>query len=48
MANPPRYAGAGTPRWVRVFAIIAVVLIVLFVALHLTGHGFGGHLRHIQ
>lgn len=26
------------PRWVRVFGIIAVVLILLFVILHLTGH----------
>jgi len=31
------------PRWVYVFGIIAVVLVVLFVVLHLTGHGLGGH-----
>jgi len=28
---------------VKVFGIIAIVLAVLFVGLHLTGHGFGGH-----
>jgi hypothetical protein len=32
-----------TPRWVYVFGIIAVVLVLLFVVLHLTGHGLGGH-----
>ena len=31
------------PRWVKVFGIIAVVLVVGFVILHLTGHGFGNH-----
>jgi hypothetical protein len=34
----------GTPRWVKVFGIIAVVLLLLFVILHLTGGGLGGHL----
>ncbi|WP_336788524.1 hypothetical protein [Paenibacillus sp. MMO-177] len=33
----------GTPRWVKVFGIIALVLFLLFVVLHLTGRGFGGH-----
>jgi hypothetical protein len=32
-----------TPRWVKVFGIIAVVLVLLFVILHLTGGGPGGH-----
>ena len=36
------------PRWVKVFAIVAGALILLFVLLHLTGvaggnHGPGGH-----
>lgn len=35
-----------TPRWVKVFGIIALVLILLFVILHLTGNNFGGHGRH--
>lgn len=32
-----------TPRWVKVFGIIVIVLVLLFVILHLTGGGFGGH-----
>lgn len=32
-----------TPRWVKVFGIIALVLVLLFVILHLTGRGLGGH-----
>ena len=32
-----------TPRWVKVFGIIALVLVLLFVILHLTGRGFGNH-----
>jgi hypothetical protein len=33
----------GTPRWVYVFGIIAIVLVLLFVILHLTGGGLRGH-----
>ena len=32
-----------TPRWVYVFGVIAVILVLAFVVLHLTGHGMGGH-----
>ncbi|MDQ0876562.1 hypothetical protein QFZ77_005221 [Paenibacillus sp. V4I3] len=35
-----------TPRWVKVFGIIALVLVLLFVILHLTGNNFGGHGGH--
>ena len=31
------------PRWVKVFGIVAGVLIVLFAVLHLTGNTLGGH-----
>ena len=34
----------GTPRWVKVLGIIAIVLILLFVILHLTGLSLGGHM----
>jgi hypothetical protein len=35
---------AGTPRWVKVFGLIAVVLVVLFVVLLVTGrHGPSRH-----
>ena len=28
----------GAPRWVKAFAIVLVVLLLAFLALHLTGH----------
>ena len=37
MANRPPYPG--TPRWVRAFGIIAIVVVLLFVIMLLTGHG---------
>jgi hypothetical protein len=41
MANPP--TPLSTPRWVKVFGVIAIGLILLVVVLHLLGGGFGGH-----
>ena len=35
-----RRTDTGTPRWVKVFGL---ALVVLFVVLHLTGHGMGAH-----
>ena len=32
------------PRWVKVFGIIAIVVVLLFVILHLSGYGLGGHM----
>lgn len=44
---PDRETPPSTPRWVKVFGIIAIVLILLFVILKLTGiggnHGPGRH-----
>jgi hypothetical protein len=40
-ADLPPYPG--TPRWVKVVGIIAVVLVLLFVILHLTGNRFRFH-----
>ena len=37
-----RAGGGATPRWVKVFGAIGIVLLVAII-LHLTGHGFGGH-----
>lgn len=31
-----------TPRWVKLFGIIFVILLLLFVILHLTGNSLGG------
>jgi hypothetical protein len=33
----------GTPRWVYMFGIVALLLVLLFVVLHLTGGAPGGH-----
>jgi hypothetical protein len=45
--EPDRPATAGTPRWVKVFGIVALVLVVVFVVLQLIGiggrHGPGRH-----
>ncbi len=43
---PPEYVSAPTPRWVKVFGLIALVVIVLFVVLLLTGRGDHGPGRH--
>ncbi|HEY9476354.1 MAG TPA: hypothetical protein VIS06_21200 [Mycobacteriales bacterium] len=53
MADPPTYSGTGAgpdrgapggaPRWVKVFGIIAITLVVVTVVLHLTGNSPGGH-----
>jgi hypothetical protein len=47
MTEPPSDPGddTTTPRWVKVFGIIAIVLIVAFVILHLAGGGFRGHMH---
>ena len=41
MVDPPRDRdpNPGTPRWVYVFGIITLVLLLLFVILHLAGAG---------
>ena len=41
MANRP--PNPGTPRWVKVFGIIAIVVVLLVVFMLLTGHGPGRH-----
>jgi hypothetical protein len=43
--SPDRHddGGEGAPRWVKVSAAIAVVLVVVFVMVHLAGGGMAGH-----
>jgi hypothetical protein len=45
--EPDRQSAAGTPRWVKVFGIVALILVVVFVVLQLVGvggrHGPGRH-----
>jgi hypothetical protein len=46
MTDPPTDRGSttGTPLWVKVFGIIALALVVLFIVLILIGgHGPGRH-----
>lgn len=42
-AGPDPEEDPGTPRWVKAFGIVAVILVLLFIALHLAGGGFRGH-----
>lgn len=36
-------AEEGTPRWVKVFGGLFIVLILVVIVLHLMGRGMGGH-----
>ena len=44
--GPDRGSPTGTPRWVKVFGIIALVVVVLFVVVMLIGGGEHGPGRH--
>ena len=46
MSKTGRGSTPSTPRWVNVFGIIVIVLILLFGILHLTGHSLGGQGGH--
>ncbi|MBA2563863.1 MAG: hypothetical protein H0V09_00365 [Gemmatimonadetes bacterium] len=41
--GPDRGLTTGTPRWVYVFGILAIVLVLLFVIIHFLGGGLGDH-----
>jgi len=41
--EPDHESLPGTPGWVKAFGAIALVLVVLFVVLYLTGHAPLGH-----
>lgn len=47
LPNPPESSDddTGMPRWVKVFGIIAIVLVVLFAIRHLSSGGFANHMR---
>ncbi len=47
--KPNRGPAPEMPRWVKLFGIIAIGLILLFVILHLTGNSpFGDHMSSVQ
>jgi hypothetical protein len=43
MDDPDGNGAAGMPRWVKVFGIVAILLVLTFVILHLTGLAPHGH-----
>ncbi len=46
--RPDRQSFPGIPHWVKVSAIVAIVLVLVFVTVHLAGGGFRGHAPLIQ
>jgi hypothetical protein len=45
--NPDREKAPATPRWVKVFAVVFVVIVLAVIALHLTGNNPGGLIPHM-
>jgi hypothetical protein len=43
MKTAPDTGDEGAPRWVKVFGIIGIVLVLVFIIMHLAGLGLGGH-----
>ena len=41
--GPDRESPPAMPTWVRVFGVVALILVLLFIVLHLTGHAPRGH-----
>jgi hypothetical protein len=48
MADPPFEPAHTTPRWVKIFGIAVVVVVVLMVILHLTGSGHAIFDHHLS
>jgi hypothetical protein len=46
-AGPGRDSSAGTPRWVKVFGIVAIVLVLLVGVMLVFGGGAHGPSRHL-
>ncbi|MDQ0939304.1 hypothetical protein QFZ67_001009 [Streptomyces sp. V1I1] len=42
-ARPGPPPASGRPRWVIVFAVVAIALVLAFVIMHLAGGDMGGH-----
>lgn len=51
MTQPPMRPGRGpapaTPRWVKAFVAIFIVLVLVVIAVHLAGINFSGHMPHM-
>jgi hypothetical protein len=46
--TPNRPPAPVTPRWVKIFVAIFIILVLVVVAMHLAGVDFGGHLQHVR
>jgi hypothetical protein len=46
MAEPPNQPAPGTPRWVKVSALVALIVLILFVVALVVGGGEHGPGRH--
>lgn len=46
--KPDHETPPGMPSWVKVFGVIGLVLVLLFVILHLTGHSPFMHMHHMN
>ncbi|HJQ14806.1 MAG TPA: hypothetical protein VJ830_08675 [Anaerolineales bacterium] len=51
MTQPPMKSNPGpaptTPRWLKIFVVIFIILVLTVIAMHLAGVNFGGHLEHM-
>lgn len=45
--QPRRESAHGTPTWVKIFGIVVIVLVLLFVVLQIVGGGHGPR-RHLS
>lgn len=43
-----RESSPSMPRWVKVFGVVALTLVLLVGILHLTGHSPGGHTHTLE
>ena len=43
--NPEFEVKPPTPRWVKIFAIVISLVVVVFIILHVTGNSLGNHRR---
>ena len=42
--EPPASEGAPpTPRWVKAFGVVIVILVLAFIVMHLTGNSLANH-----
>ena len=45
--NPQRRPAPATPRWVKLFVAVFMIIVLVVIAVHLVGVDFG-HMRHMR